>query len=175
VRAMDDGSMRTVFEEALGRNLSKEALMIDTRWNGGGNIHDQLSDFLNGKKIFDVIPHGQYVGSAPEDKWLKPSIVLIGESNYSDAHLFPAEYKLKNIGKTVGMPVPGTGTFVWWEAQIDPKLVFGMPMGGWRAPDGLFEEGHQLEPVILVRDEPQVISLGHDQQVEAAVKELLKK
>ncbi len=47
VRAMDDGSMRTVFEEALGRNLGKEALIIDTRWNGGGNIHDQLSDFLN--------------------------------------------------------------------------------------------------------------------------------
>ncbi len=175
VRAMDDGSMRTVFEEALGRNLGKEALVIDTRWNGGGNIHDQLSDFLNGKKIFDIIPHGQYVGSAPEDKWLKPSIVLIGESNYSDAHLFPAEYKLKNIGKTVGMPVPGTGTFVWWEEQIDPKLVFGMPMGGWRAPDGLFEEGHQLEPDIMVRNEPQVISMGHDQQVEAAVKELLKK
>jgi hypothetical protein len=73
------------------------------------------------------------------------------------------------------MPVPGTGTFVWWEAQIDPRLVYGNPMGGWRAPDGLFEEGHQLEPDILVRDEPQVISAGHDQQIEMAVKELLKK
>ena len=175
VRAMDDESMRTVFEEALGRDLGKEALIIDTRWNGGGNIHEQLSDFLNGKKYFDIIPHGQYVGSEPEDKWVKPSIVLIGESNYSDAHLFPAAYKLKNVGKTLGMPVPGTGTFVWWEEQIDPNLVYGMPMGGWRAPDGLFEEGHQLEPDILVRDEPQVLSAGHDQQIEMAVRELMKK
>jgi tricorn protease len=175
VRAMDDGSMRTVFEEALGRNLGKDALIIDTRWNGGGNIHDQLSDFLNGKNYFDIIPHGQYVGSEPQDKWVKPSIVLIGEANYSDAHLFPAAYKLKNVGKTLGMPVPGTGTFVWWEEQIDPNLVFGMPMGGWRAPDGLFEEGHQLEPDIMIRDEPQVLSAGHDQQIEAAVKELIKK
>ncbi|HVS98811.1 MAG TPA: S41 family peptidase [Puia sp.] len=175
VRAMDDGSMRTVFEEALGRNLGKEALIVDTRWNGGGNIHDQLSDFLNGKKYFDIIPHGQYVGSEPEDKWVKPSIVIIGEANYSDAHLFPAAYKLKNVGKTLGMPVPGTGTFVWWETQIDPNLVFGMPMGGWRAPDGLFEEGHQLDPDIPVRNEPQVLSAGKDQQIEAAVAELLKK
>ena len=175
VEAMDDESMRTVFEEALGRNLEKDALIIDTRWNGGGNIHEQLSDFLNGKKYFDVIPHGQYVGSEPQDKWVKPSIVLIGEANYSDAHLFPAAYKLKNVGKTLGMPVPGTGTFVWWEEQIDPGLVFGMPMGGWRTPEGYFEEGHQLEPDISVRDEPQVLSAGHDQQIEAAVRELLKK
>ena len=175
VRAMDDESMRVVFEEALGRNIGKEAVIIDTRFNGGGNIHEQLSDFLNGKKYFDVIPHGQYVGSEPFDKWVKPSIVLIGESNYSDAHLFPAAYKLKNIGKTLGMPVPGTGTFVWWEEQIDPKLVFGMPMGGWRAPDGRFEEGHQLEPDIPVRNDPGTLSAGHDQQIEAAVKELLKK
>ncbi|HEY6901464.1 MAG TPA: S41 family peptidase, partial [Puia sp.] len=174
VRAMNDESMRVVFEEALGRNMGKEAIIIDTRFNGGGNIHEQLSDFLNGKKYFDIIPHGQYVGSEPYDKWAKPSIVLIGESNYSDAHLFPAAYKLKNVGKTLGMPVPGTGTFVWWEEQIDPALVFGMPMGGWRAPDGLFEEGHQLEPDIPVRNAPDVLSAGHDQQIEAAVKELLR-
>ena len=175
VRSMDDESMRTVFEEALGRNIGKDAIIIDTRFNGGGNIHEQLSDFLSGKKYFDIIPHGQYVGSEPYDKWVKPSIVLIGESNYSDAHLFPSAYKLKNVGKTLGMPVPGTGTFVWWERQIDPGLVFGMPMGGWRTPDGLFQENHQLEPDILVRNEPDILSSGHDQQIAAAVKELMKK
>jgi tricorn protease len=175
VRAMDDESMRTVFEEALGRDIGKDAIIVDTRFNGGGNIHEQLSDFLNGKKYFDIIPHGQYVGYEPGDKWVKPSIVLIGESNYSDAHLFPAAYKLKNVGKTLGMPVPGTGTFVWWEGQIDPRLVYGNPMGGWRTPEGYFEEGHQLEPDIRVRNEPDVVSMGRDQQIEAAVKELMKK
>jgi Tol biopolymer transport system component/C-terminal processing protease CtpA/Prc len=175
VRAMNDESMRNVFEEALGRSIGKESVIIDTRFNGGGNIHEQLSDFLSGKKYFDVIPHGQYIGYEPGDKWIKPSIVLIGESNYSDAHLFPAAYKLKNVGKTLGMPVPGTGTFVWWETQIDPKLVYGNPMGGWRAPEGYFEEGHQLEPDISVRNEPDTLSAGHDQQIEAAVKELSKK
>jgi tricorn protease len=175
VRAMDDASMRTVFEEALGRNLGKDAIIIDTRFNGGGNIHEQLSDFLSGKKYMDIIPHGQYVGSEPYDKWVKPSIVLIGESNYSDAHLFPVAYKLKGTGKTLGMPVPGTGTFVWWEAQIDPTLVFGIPMGGWRTPDGKFCENNQLEPDIKIRNEPDIISTGRDQQIETAVKELLKK
>ncbi len=175
VRSMDDASMRTVFEEALGRCIDKEAIIIDTRFNGGGNIHEQLSDFLNGKKYIDIIPHGQYIGSEPLDKWVKGSIVLINESNYSDAHLFPVAYKLKNIGKTVGMPVPGTGTFVWWETQIDPTLVFGIPMGGWKMPDGNFCENTQLEPDIKVLNEPEIVTTGRDQQIEAAVKELLKK
>ena len=175
VRSMNDASMRIVVEEALGRNLNKEAIIIDTRFNGGGNIHEQLSDFLNGKKYIDIIPHGQYIGSEPYDKWVKPSIVIMGESNYSDAHLFPVAYKLKQTGKTLGMPVPGTGTFVWWETQIDPTLVFGIPMGGWRMPDGNFCENTQLEPDIKVAVEPDVLATGHDQQIEVAVKELMKK
>jgi tricorn protease len=174
VRSMDDASMRIVYEEALGRNFEKRALIVDTRFNGGGNIHEQLSDFLSGKKYIDIVPHGQYIGSEPYDKWVKLSIVLIGESNYSDAHLFPVAYKLKNTGKTLGMPVPGTGTFVWWEAQIDPTLVFGIPMGGWRTPDGKFCENNQMEPDIRVANDPGILASGHDQQIEEAVKELLK-
>ncbi len=174
VRAMNDASMRAAFDEALGLNLEKDAIIVDTRFNGGGNIHEQLSDFLSGKKYFDVIPHGQYVGYEPSDKWIKPSIVLIGESNYSDAHLFPLAYKAKGIGKLLGMPVPGTGTFVWWENQIDPTLRFGIPMGGWRSMDGKFAENNQTEPDIRVRNEPDIMAAGRDQQIEEAVKELMK-
>ncbi len=175
IRSMNDASMRVAFEESLGRNLGKDAIIVDTRFNGGGNIHEPLSDFFSGKVWFDVIPHGQYIGSESQDKWTKPSIVVMGESNYSDAHLFPYQYKLKEGGKTLGMPVPGTGTFVWWETQIDPTLVFGIPMGGWRAPNGKFLENYQMEPDIKVKNEPAIMAGGRDQQIEAAVKELLKK
>jgi tricorn protease len=175
VRSMGDASFRTVIEEVLGRSVDKEALIVDTRFNGGGNLHDQLADFLNGKKVFDIVPRGQLVGYEPYDKWIKPSIVLMGECNYSDAHLFPVEYKIKAIGKTVGMPVPGTGTFVWWERQIDRTLRFGIPQGGWRTPDGKLCENNQLEPDIRIKNAPDVMAGGRDQQIETAVKELLKK
>lgn len=175
VRSMNDASMRAAIDESLGLNISKDAIIVDTRFNGGGSIHEQLSDFLSGKKYFDVVPHGQYVGSEPFDKWIKPSIVLVGESNYSDAHLFPLAYKAKGIGQVLGMPVPGTGTFVWWENQIDPTIRFGIPMGCWRSLDGKCGENNQMEPDILVRNEPEVMASGRDQQIEAAVRELMKK
>jgi C-terminal processing protease CtpA/Prc len=175
VRGMNDASMRVVYEEALGKYVGAEALIVDTRFNGGGNLHDVLSDFLNGKKYMDIIPHGQYIGSQPSNRWTKPSIVIMSESNYSDAHLFPVAYKIKGIGNTLGMPVPGTGTFVWWETQIDPTIYFGIPMGGWKPLDGPFLENNQLEPDIRVPNEPAVMAGGRDQQLEEAVKELLKK
>jgi Tol biopolymer transport system component/C-terminal processing protease CtpA/Prc len=175
VRSMNDASYRTVIEEVLGLSPDKEALIVDTRFNGGGNLHDTLSDFLSGKKVFDIVPRGQLVGQEPLNKWIKPSIVVMGECNYSDAHLFPVEYKVRGLGQTLGMPVPGTGTFVWWESQIDPTLRFGIPQGGWRTPDGKLCENNQLEPDIPVKNDPDLMSAGRDQQIEAAVKELLKK
>ncbi|MEM9685519.1 MAG: S41 family peptidase [Bacteroidota bacterium] len=174
VRGMNDPSMRTVFEDALGKYIAADALIVDTRFNGGGNLHDVLSDFLSGKKYMDIIPHGQNIGSQPWNRWIKPSIVLMGESNYSDAHLFPKAYKIKNAGKTLGMPVPGTGTFVWWETQIDPTIFFGIPMGGWRPIGEPFLENNQMEPDIKVQNAPAEMATGRDRQLEEAVKELMK-
>ncbi len=174
VRGMNDPSMRTVFEDALGKHVSADALIVDTRFNGGGNLHDVLADFLNGKKYMDIIPHGQNIGSQPWSKWIKPSIVIMGEGNYSDAHLFPVAYKIKGVGKTLGMPVPGTGTFVWWETQIDPTIFFGIPMGGWKPLGQPFLENNQLEPDIRVYNEPDKMASGRDQQLEESVKELMK-
>jgi hypothetical protein len=48
-------------------------------------------------------------------------------------------------------------------------------MGGWRLPDGRFAENNQMEPDIKVRNEPDVMTGGRDQQIEAAVRELLGK
>ena len=175
VRSMNDASYRVVIEEVMGLSADKEALIVDTRFNGGGNLHDTLADFLAGKKVFDIVPRGQLVGVEPYNKWIKPSIVVMGECSYSDAHLFPVEYKVRGLGQTLGMPVPGTGTFVWWESQIDPTLRFGIPQGGWRTPDGKLCENNQLEPDIKVKNDPDVMAAGRDQQIEAAVKELLKK
>ena len=174
VRAMNDASMRDVVDAALGRHIGAKALVVDIRFNGGGNLHDRLADFLDGKKYMDLIPHGQYIGSEPLNRWTKPSIVLVNESSYSDSHIFPVAYTIKEIGKTVGMPVPGTGTFVWWETQIDPTLYFGIPMGGWKVEEGYFLENTQFEPTIKVALEPGEVSEGVDSQTAAAVAELLK-
>jgi C-terminal processing protease CtpA/Prc len=89
VEGMDDDSFREVYDEVLGKNIEKEALIVDTRFNGGGWLHDDLCTFLSGKRYLDFAPQGNRVkGAEPAGKWQKPSCVLMSESNYSDAFLF---------------------------------------------------------------------------------------
>jgi len=173
VRGMNDQSYRTVVDEVLGKHIDKDALIVDTRFNGGGWLHDDLATFLSGKKYMDIVPREQKMGWEPMRKWTKPTTVLVGESNYSDAHLFPVTFKAYDIGKTVGMPVPGTGTAVWWEQQIDPTLVFGIPQVGMVSLTGEYMENTQYEPDIKIKNDPEMILKGKDQQIEKAVQDLL--
>jgi C-terminal processing protease CtpA/Prc len=173
IRGMNDASYRVVIEEVLGKNANKDALVVDTRFNGGGWLHDNLVTFLDGKKYITFMPRGQDLGGEPQGKWKKPSIVVMSESNYSDAHMFPFAYKELGIGKLVGMPVPGTGTAVWWET-LQNGMVFGIPQVGMVANNGSYLENTQLEPDVKVPNDPGKVRKGIDQQLEAAVRELLK-
>lgn len=174
VRGMDDASYRVVYEEVLGRNANKEALIVDTRFNGGGWLHDDLATFLSGKKYVEMQPRGQKIGFDPQRKWTKPSAVLVGESNYSDAHFFPFVYKELGIGKLIGMPVPGTATAVWWEPLIDQSLYFGIPQVGIVDKNGKYLENQQLEVDVEVAQDPELMISGRDQQIEKAVEVLLQ-
>ena len=174
VRGMDSDSFREVYSKLFGRFVNKEAIIIDTRFNGGGWLHDDLATLLSGQRYADFSPRGQYIGSEPITKWYKPSVVLISEGNYSDAHAFPYTYKTLKLGKLIGMPVPGTMTAVWWERQIDPSIVFGIPQIGVKDMNGKYLENQQIEPDIRMSISPEDAESGNDTQLRAAVEELLK-
>jgi C-terminal processing protease CtpA/Prc len=98
----------------------------------------------------------------------------MSEGNYSDAFIFPYVYKDNGIGKLIGMPVPGTGTAVWWETQIDPTIVFGIPMVATIGKEKRPTENLQLEPDMKVLLPYEDFLNGKDPQIEAAVKEMLR-
>ncbi|MFA7332218.1 MAG: S41 family peptidase [Candidatus Delongbacteria bacterium] len=176
VESMDGGSYRRLVHEALGRLADREALVVDSRHNGGGNLTNQLITFLGGRRIFRnvVRPDQHVIGEDPWQHWLRPSIVLMNEANYSDAHCFPFAYKDSQLGQLVGMPVAGTGTSVWWEGLMGGRLVFGIPEVGLMDEQGTFLENHQLEPDIRVDNTPGTVSTGQDLQLQAAVAALLR-
>ena len=173
VRSMSDGSYREFLEDVMGEEVNKKALIVDTRFNGGGDLVDDLTTFLSGKKYMEFKNAGKVVGIESQRRWTKPSIMLVGESNYSDAHCTPAGYKDLKIGKLVGMPVPGTCSFVWWE-RIQNGIVFGIPNMQVTDIVGDVLENKQLEPDIKVKNSFEAITNGKDEQIEAAVTELLK-
>jgi len=174
VRSMNDRSFRQVYSDLFGKNYHKKAVVIDTRFNGGGWLHNDLAILFNGTKYVDYYPRGQHFGHDPMNQWTKKSAVIMSEGNYSDAHGFPYAYKTLNLGKTIGMPVPGTMTAVWWERLQDPSLVFGIPQVGTKNLEGEYLENKQLEPDIKVRQDYSKVSRGTDQQLIKAVEVLME-
>jgi C-terminal processing protease CtpA/Prc len=120
------------------------------------------------------VPHGQYVGYDPYNKWVKPSCVLVCEDDYSNGHGFPWVYRELGIGKLIGTPVAGTMTAVWWETLMDRSLVFGIPQVGCQDMRGKFCENNELMPDIEVYNTPEDYINGRDRQLEAAVEEMMR-
>ena len=174
IESMGDDSFRSVYSDILGKYNNREGIIIDTRFNGGGRLHEDIEILFSGKKYFTQVIRGREACDMPSRRWNKPSIMLTCEANYSNAHGTPWVYRHRNIGKLVGMPVPGTMTSVSWERLQDPSLVFGIPVVGYRLPDNSYLENSQLEPDIKVANSPETIVKGEDTQLKVAVEELLK-
>ena len=174
IESMDDASFRTVYSDILGKYNECEGMVIDTRFNGGGRLHEDIEILFSGKKYLTQVVRGKESCDMPSRRYNKPSIMIQCEANYSNAHGTPWVYKHKNMGKLVGAPVPGTMTSVNWERLQDATLVYGIPVIGYRQADGTYLENCQLEPDIHVLNAPETIVKGEDTQLKAAVDELLK-
>ncbi|MBR5013350.1 MAG: PD40 domain-containing protein [Bacteroidales bacterium] len=174
IEGMDDESFRTVYSDILGRYNHCDGIVIDTRFNGGGRLHEDIEVLFSGEKYLTQEIRGKDACDMPSRRYNKASIMIIGEANYSNAHGTPWVYKHKDMGLLVGKPVPGTMTSVTWETLQDATLYFGIPVVGYRKADGTYLENDQLNPDIDVENTKELVVTGRDEQLEAAVKALLQ-
>jgi Tol biopolymer transport system component/C-terminal processing protease CtpA/Prc len=175
IRSMNDSRYREIYEDIFGKAQNKEAIVLDTRFNGGGWLDEALTSLLTGEVFAHAESRGKYIGFEPSHRWTRPSIVIMNEGNYSDAHCFPVAYTTLRIGETVGTQVPGTCTAVWWETLQDKSMTFGIPMVGVRDIEGDLLENKHLDAEYRVDNAPSIEAAGGDQQLERAVQVLLEK
>jgi Tol biopolymer transport system component/C-terminal processing protease CtpA/Prc len=174
VPGMNDRAYRTAYEEVMGKFADRAGIVVDTRFNGGGDLVADLAMFLSGRKFFDYTTDTRSDGYEPNFRWTKPSISIANEANYSDGHCYAFAYQHLKLGKLVGMPVPGTCTFAGWEMLQDGSVRWGVPPLGVKAVGIGYLENRQTEPDIKVMNEYAVVVKGRDQQLEAAVSALMK-
>jgi tricorn protease len=174
VPGMNDGAYRTAYEEVMGKFATRKGVVVDTRFNGGGDLVADLAMFLSGKRFFEYTSDRRANGYEPNFRWTKPSISLANEANYSDGHCYAYAVKALGLGKLVGMPTPGTCTFSGWESLAD-GIRWGVPHVGVKdSVTGKYLENQQTEPDLKVMNEYDVVIKGKDQQLETAVAALLK-
>jgi len=173
IPGMSDGAYRSVFEETMGKFFNKNGLVVDTRFNGGGDLVADLATFFSGKKFMDYAVDNRSAGFEPNFRWTKPIISLANEANYSDGHCYAYMIKDLNLGKLVGQPIPGTCTFAGWEVLQDNSIRWGVPSLGVKGMNGKYLENAQTYPDVTVWNDYEKVSIGKDQQLEEAIKLLL--
>ena len=177
VEAMDAKSYRDVFSDIFGRFGAADGLVVDIRYNGGGNLHNHLLTLLSGKAYLTWAPPRSGPNQdEPRDRWTKPSAVIMNASSYSDASVFPHVYRDLKLGPLIGDPVAGTGTAVWWvELNLIPGLSYGLPQLPLREMGGKLFENAEIAPDIPVPSDPTAWDKGEDPQLDAAIKALMPK
>jgi tricorn protease len=174
IRAMDPPSLRR-FEKELREYRGKEAMIIDQRWNGGGNIEQELLGILVQRQYQVWQPRGTEATSRPLAGFFGPKIVMQNWRSASNAEMFPAGFRALGLGKIVGTPtmgaVIGTGSY----SLIDGSTVRTPGTGVFLADKTRTNmENYGVQPDIRVDNTPEDNLAGRDRQLEAAVTELLR-
>ena len=97
IQSMGDDSFRTVYSDILGKYNNCEGIVIDTRFNGGGRLHEDIEILFSGQKYFTQVVRGREACDMPSRRWNKPSIMLQCEANYSNAHGTPWYINIKRL------------------------------------------------------------------------------
>ena len=174
IQSMNQPSLRR-FEKELRENHNKEALIIDERWNGGGNIEQELLAILVQREYQIWQPRGTEATGRPFAGFFGPKVVVQNWRSASNSEMFPAGFRALGLGKVIGTPttgaVIGTGSY----SLIDGSTVRTPGVGVYLADKNRTNmENYGVKPDILVENSPEDNLAGRDRQIETAVQELLK-
>jgi tricorn protease len=174
IQAMNPPSLRR-FEKELREYRNKEAMIIDQRWNGGGNIEQELLAILVQRQYQIWQPRGTEATGRPFAGFFGPKVVLQNWRSASNAEMFPAGFRALGLGKVIGTPtmgaVIGTGSY----SLIDGSTVRTPGVGVYLADAKHTNmENYGVQPDLLVDIKPEDALAGRDRQLEAAVEELMK-
>jgi tricorn protease len=174
IQAMNPPSLRR-FEKELREYRNKEAMIIDQRWNGGGNIEQELLAILVQRQYQIWQPRGTEATGRPFAGFFGPKVVLQNWRSASNAEMFPAGFRALGLGKVIGTPtmgaVIGTGSY----SLIDGSTVRTPGVGVYLADAKRTNmENYGVQPDLFVDNKPEDALAGRDRQLEAAVEELMK-
>lgn len=174
MKAMGGDDLQHFLEDMVDYAYKKDALILDLRYNTGGNVHDAVLQFLSQRPYLQWQYRGgvrtQQPNFAPA---AKPIILLVNEQTLSDGEMTATGFKALNLGKIVG-----SETYRWIIFTSAKGLVDGssyrIPAWGCFTLDGKDIEHEGVKPDIEVKTGLTDRLNGTDPQIDRAVAEIMK-
>jgi tricorn protease len=157
--------------------LDKEALIIDDRGNGGGNVSPMIIERLRREPGLGTMMRNNKTASIKPDAQVGPKVCLIDQYSASDGDLFPYQFHFYKIGPLIGQRTWGGVVGIRGSLPFIDGGDLRKPEFAHFAADGskFVIEGHGVDPDIEVINDPHQEWLGNDTQLQRAILELQKK
>ncbi len=156
--------------------LNKEALIIDVRGNGGGNVSPMLIERLRREAIMMSRARDRAATPNPGGVMPGPMITLMDEFSASDGDIFPYRFRASGLGKLVGKRSWGGVVGIWGSLPFVDGGSLNKPESALYSIDGSewIIEGYGVDPDIIVDNDPYKEFTGTDQQLIRGIEEILK-
>ena len=150
--------------------LSKKALIIDDRGNGGGNVSPMIIERLKREIGFMAVSRNTRQSYSPHGMEVGPKVCLIDQYSASDGDLFPYQFKHFKIGKLIGLRTWGGVVGIRGPLPtIDGGFLMKPEFAHYGDNSQWIIEGHGVDPDIIVDNDPAKEYAGEDQQLNKAI------
>lgn len=174
MKNMTNSSLKKFIIDMTSTAFNKNGLILDLRYNTGGNVHDEVLDYLSRKPYLRWKYRGGKLTIQPNFPLsANPIVLLMNEQTLSDGEMTSAGFKALKLGKLIG-----TETYRWIIFTSGKSLVDGsfyrLPSWGTYTLDGKDLERTGVAPDIYVKTNFKDRLEGRDPQLKKAIEEVEK-
>lgn len=175
MKNMTGGELTKFYQDLMSNEAYKKGLILDLRYNTGGNVHDAVLNFLQQKQYLNwKYREGKLASQSNFSYGNKPIVLLINEQSLSDAEMTAAGFKELGLGTIVG-----TETYRWIIFTTSNGLVDGssyrLPSWGCYTLDGKDLEINGVAPDVYVGKNFKERLENRTPQLDKAIDIILKK
>jgi tricorn protease len=174
MKNMGVGELNKFLIDMNSEAYHRDALILDLRYNTGGNVHDNVLQFLSQRPYLKwKYREGEFTVQPNFTPGNKPIVLLVNEQSLSDAEMTATGFKELKLGKVIG-----TETYRWIIFTSGKGLVDGsfyrLPSWGCYTLDGKNIEQEGVKPDIHVPMDFKDRLEGRDPQIDRAIEEIMK-
>ncbi|THD70280.1 S41 family peptidase, partial [Phenylobacterium sp.] len=166
----------TSFNRYYFAQTDKQGVVVDERFNGGGQMADYVIEVLSRRLQGYWSPRYGAIERTPAASILGPKVMIANEVSGSGGDALPWMFKHNQLGPLVGkrtwgglVGISGMPPLMDGGQVTSPDVGFFSPAGTWDV------ENHGVDPDVVVEQDPKAVAAGHDPQLEAAVTLALQK